>query len=269
MYITEPRPMHIIGYPKLYNVRKRSQDGKSMTDEHTTLWLDMFAHWQTRFEWILSEKIDGTNLRIIFDHYGGVEFRGRTDKAELHKDLVKHLMETFVDHDENGEPKDSGAFDRVVTVDYGNPTQASISYHDEPKLKAKDKFKALKGCILFGEGFGAGIQKGGGNYSPTKSFIAFDIWRDNNADRGQWYEWHTVQEITKELDIPMVQNYTEELCPDLKHSTIAKLEEWIAKKPISHFGRFDAEGIVIRPKWNLFDSRGGRIMLKIKVCDYV
>ena len=254
--------MNIIGYPKLNNVRKRSQDGIHMTKEYTTLWLEMFAN--AEFDWILSEKIDGTNLRIIFDEYGGVHFRGRTDKAELHKDLLAHLRETFAEKDENGEFYNSAVSIHEHKFDYKDGELTVNLERAVPHLKAKEKFSDLKSCILFGEGFGAGIQKGGGNYSPTKSFILFDIWRDNGSDRGQWYEWHTVRDIAGDIEIPMVQSYSD-YCTAI---TLHQIEDWVATGMDSHFGNFTAEGVVVRPKWNLFDSRGSRIMLKVKVCDY-
>src|SRR5436309_896873 len=79
--------------------------------------------------WLWSEKIDGTNIRCIWDHEAGkVTFGGRTANAQLHADLLSFLVEN-------------------VTAE---------------KLKAV--FPDIS-AVLYGEGYGAGIQKGGGDYS--------------------------------------------------------------------------------------------------------
>lgn len=66
--------------------------------------------------WTGTEKVDGTNCRISTEGIGG-----RTDKAELHKDLTLALLDI----------------------------QASMIVQD------------LVGITLYGEGYGAGIQSGG------------------------------------------------------------------------------------------------------------
>ena len=265
--------MNNIQYPKTYCMRKRTPDGKQLRmDSYSNPAFQLAESWPLS-SWILTEKIDGTNIRVIFDEYGSVEFRGRTDKAELHKDLVKHLTETFVEHDENGDPEYSGVSDLKLTASYSG-SFGSIGQDLTPRLKAKEKFKPYRECIFFGEGFGAGIQKAGINYSPTKSFIMFDIWHDNDTTQGQWYEFQTMQTVAEELEIPVVgtYDYEEDLELDMRHdyendiTDIERLfQDWT---PDSKFGDFESEGFVVRPIWNLFDSRGGRIKMKIKARDY-
>lgn len=45
-------------------------------------------------DWICTEKIDGTNIRVIWDGEE-VIFKGKTDNAEIPKHLLEHLEETF------------------------------------------------------------------------------------------------------------------------------------------------------------------------------
>lgn len=94
--------------------------------------------WLATNRWLCTEKIDGTNIRVMFDGEK-VWCNGKTDNAQTPGDLLKHLYETF-------------------TVD-----------------KMRDQFgeQPTEVC-LYGEGHGAGIQSGG-YYRPDKAFILFDV----------------------------------------------------------------------------------------------
>lgn len=91
--------------------------------------------------WIATEKIDGTNIRIKWDGKD-ITFAGKSDNAQLHGDLVKRLQELFL------------------------PLKNLFA----------EKFPDKQVC-LYGEGYGAGIQTGG-CYKQTKDFILFDVWID-------------------------------------------------------------------------------------------
>ena len=87
--------------------------------------------------WHVTEKIDGTNIRVEYnfdDHR--IEFGGRTEAAQIPATLLSVLRELF-------------------TVD-----KFSIFTDD---------------AILFGEGYGNKIQKVGALYRPDVSFILFDV----------------------------------------------------------------------------------------------
>jgi len=45
-------------------------------------------------EWTFTEKVDGTNIRIIFND-SKVSFAGKTDKAEIPKKLLEYLHKKF------------------------------------------------------------------------------------------------------------------------------------------------------------------------------
>lgn len=89
--------------------------------------------------WVFTEKVDGTNIRIMFANDGdGIEFRGKTDRAQLPTPLVKRLQERFL-----------------------------------PQLKTfEESFSS--GVCLYGEGYGPKIQKGG-KYRDDQDFVLFDI----------------------------------------------------------------------------------------------
>jgi len=89
-------------------------------------------------EWVGTEKVDGTNIRVIWDGES-VRFGGKTDNAQIPAVLFTYLMEHF-------------------TTD---------------RLK-----NGLKGPVtLYGEGYGGKIQKGG-RYQQDQRFILFDVWAD-------------------------------------------------------------------------------------------
>lgn len=119
-------------YHKINNVYRRGIDGKLIMGEYSKPEFEALrdAHW------LVTEKVDGMNIRVIYDTQNGVSFRGRTDNAVLPKPLLKHLEETF-------------------TVE-----------------KMCHLFSS--GCILYGEGFGPKIQKVGHLYGGEQRFILFD-----------------------------------------------------------------------------------------------
>src|SRR5260221_3416716 len=47
-------------------------------------------------KWHVEEKVDGTNIRIIYRD-GNVSFAGRTKDAQLPPHLLKYLQDTFTD----------------------------------------------------------------------------------------------------------------------------------------------------------------------------
>lgn len=87
--------------------------------------------------WIWTEKIDGTNIRIKWDGVQ-VRFGGKTDNAQIPVQLIDYLQDTFTND------------------------------------KMLECFGETPNVCLYGEGYGKGIQKGG-NYIPDKTkFILFD-----------------------------------------------------------------------------------------------
>ena len=92
--------------------------------------------------WIGTEKIDGTNVGIVWDGHK-VSYQGRTERAQIPTHLMNKLIEMF-----------GGTVNEEVF---------------------EQKFGEMQ-VILFGEGYGAKIQKGGGNYRSDVSFILFDVY---------------------------------------------------------------------------------------------
>ena len=91
-------------------------------------------------QWSMTEKIDGTNIRIGWIPEVGMNIGGRTDNAQIPTFLYQKLTELFTN------------------------TKLTEAFPDTS-------------VMLCGEGYGAKIQKGGGKYLPDGvDFILFDIW---------------------------------------------------------------------------------------------
>lgn len=183
-------------------------------------------------EWEFTEKIDGTNIRCIWEHAidGGVDapgrppslrFGGKSDNAQIHADLVKWLYEN-------------------VTIE-----------------KMQSIFPGVD-AVIYGEGYGAGIQKGGG-YSPTKKLIVFDVLVD-----GQWWlNDENMRDVAIKLGLDAV--------PYIGKMTLEAATELVRvgfPSRIAVVASTQAEGVVGRPQETLFDKKGHRLIVKLKTKDF-
>lgn len=121
-------------YPKINTLWKRDDKGKIMVGEYSS---NVFPNIR---KWVVTEKIDGTNIRVIYDGQV-VQFGGKTDNAQIPTELLKNIMPIF-------------------TLD-----------------KFREKFPDCTKVVLFGEGYGRRIQNGG-NYCDKQSIILFDVFVD-------------------------------------------------------------------------------------------
>lgn len=172
-------------------------------------------------DWYFTEKIDGTNIRIHWDGHR-VEFAGRTDRAQIPKPLMDYLTNTF------------------------------------SSMEAEEMFEQKFGetdVILFGEGYGPGIQKGGA-YRNDVSFILFDVLIGD-----VWLKRDSVEDIASAFGIDVV--------PIIFVGNIKKAVDFVKTKPKSTFGTADMEGVVGRPVIEMKDRLGKRVIVKIKVRDFV
>lgn len=109
---------------------------------------------------------------------------------------------------------------------------------------------------LFGEGCGKKIQKGGENYCKDGvKFLLFDV------KIGPWWlQREAVHEIANKLSI--------EAAPYITCGTLAEAIEFTKPGFHSCLGPFPAEGLVLRPKLELTNRAGHRIIGKIKTKDF-
>lgn len=180
-------------------------------------------------KWIVTEKVDGTNIRVSYSREEtAIKIGGRSDNAQIHADLVRYLFETFTPE----------KFAPLFTPDSDVATRIT----------------------LFGEGYGAGIQKGGG-YRPDKAFILFDVLIELR-DEAWWQDDVTVTDFASRLGIQRVPILGEWSLGEIMERVRASIPSVVAE------GRLQMEGIVARTREPLFDKRGQRLILKLKTKDY-
>ena len=152
----------MIEYNKIDTVYERDMDGTKKLIEGK--FRSKAVEFLADCNWIFTEKIDGTNIRIHWDGHK-VEFGGRTDRAMIPTHLFNKLTEIFLN----------------------NETEELF----EQTFGEKD-------VILFGEGYGIKIQNGG-NYRPDVGFILFDVMINNH-----YLNRDAVEGIGKAFDLEVV-----------------------------------------------------------------
>ena len=111
-----------------------------------------------------------------------------------------------------------------------------------------------KDVMLFGEGYGAKIQNGG-DYRSDVSFILFDVLIDDNWQSREW-----VEATAKMFGIDVV--------PIVLEGTIGDGIDYVMQHNNSTIGKAVMEGVVGRPKVEMKDRLGNRIIVKIKWKDF-
>jgi hypothetical protein len=196
-----------------------------------------------------TEKIDGTNMSVHiipvgYTDIGGafkvnyaVEYHGKTEKADTPKHLQAKMEQLFP------AEKMLGAFNKNVTYE-----------NVEDAIKEVNHGKV----IVFGEGYGVKIQKGGNYISNDCGFILFDVTVD-----GMFLLRESLEDIASKLEIPIV--------PLIGYMTIDEAIEFVKKgfkSTIAENKDYDAEGLVLKTPMGLLNRKGERIITKIKTCDF-
>lgn len=172
--------------------------------------------------WLWTEKIDGTNIRVIWQD-GKLSFGGKTDNAQIHGDLIKHLYETV------------------------SPVTLAEVFPDSS-------------VVIYGEGYGAGIQKGG-LYSATKKFIVFDV-----LVAGKWWlNWENTCDVAAKLSLDTVPEHGE---MTLEAATELVKGGFLSSLAARVGNNMNAEGLVGRTAEPLFDKKGSRLIVKLKTKDF-
>jgi hypothetical protein len=136
--------MRVTEYHKIQSIYKRDMTSKRKTLIEGEWTLPEFEYLAGNV-WTFTEKVDGTNIRVIFKD-GGITFGGRTEDAQIPAQLVARLNERFL------------------------PLAAKLA-----------EVFPDGAAVMYGEGYGAKIQKGGGNYRADQDFVLFDV------RVGQWW----------------------------------------------------------------------------------
>ena len=148
-------------YHKIQTLFKRDEKTKKLIEGKFT---DKTVEFIKDLKWQFTEKIDGTNIRVMWDGHK-VTFGGRTDKAQIPVDLMNRLIELF-----GGE---------------------------ENEQLFEQKFGETE-VMLVGEGYGEKIQNGG-LYRKGQDFILFDV-----KIVGNWQPRESVEDISKYFGLDVV-----------------------------------------------------------------
>ena len=203
-------------YHKIKTVWKRDPENNLKTLLHGQWALPEFEYLQNN-TWHIDEKVDGTNVRVHFD--GTVRIGGRTDQAQMPVFLMEKIQELF------------------------------------PVDKMQDVFEDTE-VTLYGEGYGAKIQKGGGDYiAGGCSFILFDI------RIGRWWlRREDVEDIAARLGVEMV--------PLVSVSNLWEAVELVSGGFDSKLRKTAPEGVVMRPTEPMYARNGDRVITKLKCKDF-
>jgi len=208
-------------YHKIETLFQRDMEGSKKLIEG--VYRDEVVEYLKDNKWIFTEKVDGTNIRVVWDgHY--VVFYGRTDNAQIPSGLVQKLNSLFL----------------------GTANEQLF----------EQKFGAAP-VTIYGEGYGAKIQSGG-DYSQEFEFIVFDVEVD-----GIFLERENIVEISKAFGVEVV--------PIILEGTIQEAVNLIktAPKSIVAKGIKEMEGVVGTPAKRIYSVRGDRIIVKVKVRDFI
>lgn len=216
-------------YQKIQTLFKRDERNIIIPDQFTYPEFEVLKD----LKWECTEKIDGTNIRIELTSSGNSEdgiimsFKGRTDKAIIPEHLLTKL---------------NWLFDREHLMEALNITDETQNCN----------------ITLYGEGYGAKIQKGGNYISNDVNFILFDVKIDK-----WWLDRESIKDIANKLGISAV--------PLMGYMTIPEAIEYVKrgfKSTIAENKDYDAEGLVLKAPCGLLKRDGERLITKIKTVDF-
>lgn len=211
----------MIPYPSIESVWKR--EGKHLVPGQVR----QSEHALIR-DWLVTEKIDGMNIRLIFSE-AGLDIRGRTDNAQF-KQAWLDFLRSLVD------------VERAKEV---------LRHPSRPDWNV----------TVYGELFGPGIQKGG-TCADGLQFRAFDILYGGTV----WANYEAVRRTAASLGlntVPLVGTLWS--IADIP-TTAESLDRFLgASRACPKQPRM--EGFVARPQETLLNGRGERIVFKLTYRD--
>ena len=218
-------------------------------------------------KWHAEEKIDGTNMRIEVksrieyqvDQIHNIEFEetniplgvhfkvriaGKTDNAQIPKNLLKHMQEKYPD--------------KKVLEALGLKKYIPVEEWADHKWNSEKDIPYM--YTIYGEGYGEGIQSGGWYIKNGNEFIVFDV-KVNNL----YLNIGSRNEIAMKLGAPIVPFMGEFTIDEAIDFVKNGFRSQIAENPDAKM----AEGLVLRTKVGLCDRMGERLILKVKHEDFV
>lgn len=211
-------------------------------------------------KWRADEKIDGTNMRIevtkvpVWDGgiegrmINGVEFKvriaGKTDNAQIPKNLLKHMQDKYP----NEKVLAALGLKEFIPVEEWENDHNWLTYEQIPNI-----------YTIYGEGYGEGIQSGGWYIKGGNEFIVFDV-KVNDI----YLKTDARDEIATKLGAPIV--------PFIGYFTLDEAIAFVRKGFRSRVAQNPdakmAEGLVLRTDLGLRNRMGNRLIVKIKYEDF-
>lgn len=211
-------------------------------------------------KWRGEEKLDGTNMRIevtkvpIWD--GGIEgstingvkfnvrIAGKTDNAQIPKNLLKHMQEKYP----NEKVLAALGLKEFIPIDEWEMEHNWLTYEQIPNI-----------YTIYGEGYGEGIQSGGWYIKGGNEFIVFDV-KVNDI----YLKTDARDEIATKLGAPIV--------PLIGYFTLDEAIDFVRKGFRSVVAENPevkmAEGLVLRTDLGLRNRMGKRLIVKVKYEDF-
>jgi hypothetical protein len=211
-------------YPKIETLYNRDARGVVIEGDYRNLLFPVVKYWQ------VTEKIDGTNIRVELTENGEVNFYGRKENSQIPQPIVNYLTKTFTKE---------------------KMQQLWISDEKYP-------------IILFGEGYGKGIQKAGELYRNDVSFRLFDVVIFYH-NRIIWLDWEDIRKFAWNLQINTVPFLGEKT---LGETMLMVKDGFYSSVAIEDSNKYDvvAEGVVAKSPF--YDRNGNRVIFKLKTKDF-
>jgi hypothetical protein len=217
----------VIPYPSIETVFRRDPETKRLDFNQIRI-----PEAELVNEWRLTEKVDGTNIRLIFTE-DGLDVRGRTNAAKFKPSHLEYL---------NGLVDVEDAKDLLR-----HPTRPDWN------------------VTIYGELYGPGIQKGG-DYRPDVGFRAFDIMYGGSI----WGSPHDLAYVAYSLGIRLVPEIPGGVSLLRLPKTKQEMDALVGCSQVAaieHDNVIRPEGFVARPPLPLLNARGDRVMFKLTYRD--
>lgn len=217
-------------------------------------------------KWRGEIKVDGTNMRIevtykeVWDNPSepsvleGVEFsvayKGKTDNAQIPPKLLKYMQDNYTE-------------DKVL-ASLGLKKFIPLSEFVNHKWTKDDMMTPSVDAVpymytIYGEGYGAGIQKAGSHYiKDGVGFIVFDV-KVNEI----YLKTDARDDIANKLGAPIVPFYG--------YLTLDEAIEVVRKGIVTGLWNdknFIEEGLVLRTELGIRNRMGKRLIVKVKYEDF-
>ena len=250
-------------YQKINTLYKR--DINNIIMQHYEWSCPEFEYLRTLL-WDVSEKIDGTNMRIeVIQHpvlklasedIIGVQFditiKGKTDNAQIPPHLEKYMKETFTDD----KVFASLGIKKYIPIEEWAEHGWCVSKEDSTPMYEKIPEK----YTIYGEGYGMKIQKCGGRYlSKSVSFRGFDVKVNDTY-------------LLRDNAMSVFEKLGADTVPYFGQMTIDEAIEKVREGFVSEISEdrtLIAEGLVLSSPLGLKNRRGERLIVKIKYMDFV